>query len=76
MFPQGSCKNLRDLVMRCCSSIVKFRTDAEEVKETFLLTAILTAMGTTGRVLRLINPVQIFGHRESLSDCFHPMAHY
>ena len=45
MFPQESPKNLTDLIMRCCSSMVEFRKDAEEVQETFPLTAMLTAMG-------------------------------
>ena len=69
MFPQGSCK-------RCCSTMVKFRTDAEEVWEIFLLTTIITTMDTAGRVLRWIDPVHVCGHRKSLSHCFHPVAHY
>ena len=58
MFLQKRRKNLTDLIMRCRSSMVKVQTDAEEVRETFLLTAILTAMGFTGRVLPLIDLVQ------------------
>ena len=61
--------------MSCCSDMVKFRTD-ERVQEIFLLTIIRTAMGTKESVLSLIDPVQVGGHRESLSNCFHPVAHY
>ena len=50
--------------------MVKFQIDAEAVLETFLLTAILTAIGTTGRVPRLIDPMQLCGHSENLSHCF------
>ena len=53
--------------------MVKFLADAEEVQETFLLTAVLTAMDITGKVLCLIDPVQVCGHRESLSHCFDPL---
>ena len=49
--------------------MVNVWTDAEEVQEAFLLTTILTAMGTTGIVLRLFDPVQVCGHREILSHC-------
>ena len=76
MFQQGSRRNLTDLIMRCCFGMVEFRTDAEVVRETFLLTAIMTAMGTSGSVLSLFDPVQICGHGESLSNSFHPIAHY
>ena len=73
MFLQGSRKNLTDLILSCCSSMVKFLADAEEVQETFPLTAVLTAMDITGKVLCLIDPVQVCGHRESLSHCFDPL---
>ena len=62
-FLHGSRKNSTDLIMLCCFSMVEFQTYAEEVQETFLLTTILTAMGTTGKVLLLIDPVQVCRHR-------------
>ena len=36
--------------------MVEFRTDAEEVRETFLLTAMLTAMGTGRRFAAALLP--------------------
>ena len=57
MFSQRSCKNLTDLIVCCCSSMVKFRTDTEVVQEIFLLATIQTEMGIIWSVLRRIDPV-------------------
>ena len=64
------------LCRKVARHMVEFRTNAEEVLETFLLTSILTAMGTAGGVLSCIDPEQVCGLRDSPSHCFHEVAHY
>ena len=73
IFAKGSCQALKDLIVSCCPSIVKFRTGAEDVQRLLLATT-WTTLVQKGECFFLIDSAQICCHRKGLGHNFHSVS--